>query len=46
MKKKLAALMSLCLLCGCGGEEEKTFTLTGEEQQAYTETIDDVMEEF
>ena len=46
MKKKLAALMSLFLLCGCGGEEEKTFSLTAEEQQAYTETIDAVMEEF
>ena len=46
MKKKLVALLSLFLLCGCGAEEEKTFSLTAEEQQAYTEAIDDVMEEF
>lgn len=46
MKKKLAGLLSLLLLCGCGAEEEKTFSLTMEEQQAYTEAIDGVMEEF
>lgn len=46
MKKKLSALLSLVLLCGCGAEEEKSFSLTAEEQQAYTEAIDDVMEEF
>ena len=46
MKKKFLALLSLCMLCGCGGEEEKTFSLTTEEQQAYTAAIDGVMEEF
>ena len=46
MKKGLLALLSLFLLCGCGAEEEKTFSLTAEEQQAYTETIANVMEEF
>ncbi|MBQ3031886.1 MAG: VCBS repeat-containing protein [Anaerotignum sp.] len=46
MKKKLAALLSLLLLCGSSGEEEQVFSLTVEEQQAYTETINDVMEEF
>ena len=46
MKKKLTALLSLMLLCGCGAEEEKLFSLTAEEQQNYTETIDSVMEEF
>ena len=46
MKKKLAALLSLFLLCGCGGEEEQLFSLTAEEQQAYTKTINEVMEEF
>lgn len=46
MKKKLTALLSLFLLCGCGGAEEKTFSLTAEEQQAYAKAIDDVMEEY
>ena len=46
MKKQILALLSLFLLTGCGGEEEKTFSLTAEEKQAYTETIDGVMEEF
>ena len=46
MKKGLLALLSLCLLCGCGAEEEKTFSLTAAEQQNYTEAIDSVMEEF
>ena len=44
MKKQLVALLGLFLLCGCGAREEQTFSLTAEEQQAYTETIDDVME--
>ena len=46
MKKGLLALLSLFLLCGCGAEEEKTFSLTAEEQQRYTEAIEGVMEEF
>ena len=46
MKKRLLALLSLFLLAGCGAEEEQTISLTAEEQQAYTETINDVMEEF
>ncbi|MBR5270068.1 MAG: VCBS repeat-containing protein [Anaerotignum sp.] len=46
MKKKLAVLLSLFLLCGCGDEEEKTFSLTAEEKQNYTETIQAVMEEY
>ena len=46
MKRRLLALLSLFLLTGCGGEEEQDFSLTAEEQQAYTKTIDDVMEEF
>ena len=46
MKKQLLALLGLFLLCGCGAKEEQTFSLTAEEQQAYTETIDGVMEEF
>ena len=46
MKKKLAVLLSLFLLCGCGAEEEKTFSLTAEEKQNYTETIQAVMEEY
>ncbi|WP_405728461.1 hypothetical protein, partial [Anaerotignum sp.] len=46
MKRRLLALLSLLLLTGCGGEEEQDFSLTAEEQQAYTKTIDDVMEEF
>ena len=46
MKKRLLALLGLFLLCGCGGEEETAFSLTAEEQQAYTKTIDSVMEEF
>ena len=46
MKKRLAALLSLFLLCGCGADEEQTFSLTAEEKQAYTETINSVMEEF
>ena len=46
MKKKLTALLSLFLLCGCGADEEQTFSLTAEEKQAYTETINSVMEEF
>lgn len=47
MKKGLLALLSLFLLAGCAGEEEaQTFSLTAEEQQAYTESINDVMEEF
>ena len=44
MKKQILALLSLFLLTGCGGEEEKTFSLTAEENHAYTETIDGVME--
>ena len=47
MKKKLTALLSLFLFTGCAGEEEQqTFALTAAEQQAYTETIDKVMEEY
>ena len=46
MKKRLTALLSLFLLCGCGADEEQTFSLTAEEKQAYTETINSVMEEF
>ncbi|WP_458407125.1 FG-GAP repeat domain-containing protein [Anaerotignum sp.] len=46
MKKNLLVLLSLFLLAGCGGKEEKTFSLTAEEKQAYTEAIDGVMEEF
>ena len=46
MKKQLLALLGLFLLCGCSAKEEQTFSLTAEEQQAYTETIDDVMEEY
>ena len=46
MKKKAAVLLSLFLLCGCGAEEEKTFSLTAEEKQNYTETIQAVMEEY
>ena len=46
MKKKLAVLLSLFLLCGCGAEEEKKFSLTAEEKQNYTETIQTVMEEY
>ena len=46
MKKRFAALLSLFLLVGCGAEEEQTFSLTAEEKQAYTEAINDVMEEF
>ena len=46
MKKKAAVLLSLFLLCGCGAEEEKTFSLTVEEKQNYTETIQTVMEEY
>ncbi len=46
MKKYILALLSLFLLAGCAPEEEKTFSLTAEEKQKYTETIDGVMEEF
>ena len=46
MKKKAAVLLSLLLLCGCGAEEEKKFSLTAEEKQNYTETIQTVMEEY
>ena len=46
MKKKAAVLLSLLLLCGCGAEEEKKFSLTAEEKQNYTETIQAVMEEY
>ena len=47
MKKKLTALLSLFLFTGCAGEEEQqSFALTAAEQQAYTKTIDQVMEEY
>lgn len=47
MKKWMLALMSLFLFTGCAAEEvEEPFSLSAEEQQAYTEQIDAVAEEF
>ncbi len=46
MKRVIGALMCLFLLASCGGEEEQTFSLTAAEQEAYTESINTVMEEF
>lgn len=46
MKKYFLALLSLFLLTGCGAAEEQSFSLTAEEQQSYTKSIESVMEEF
>lgn len=46
MKKWMLALAGIFLLTGCGSKGEQTFSLTAAEQQAYTETIDQVMDEF
>lgn len=47
MKKQIAALMSLLLLTGCGAKEDTaSFSLSAQEQQAYTEQIDAAAEEF
>ena len=50
MKKKLGLLIGLLMLVlvGCQGKppEEETFHLTTEEKQAYTEQINQVIEEF
>lgn len=46
MRKIIGGLVGLLLLTGCGAEDEQAFSLTAAEQQAYTESIDSVMEEF
>lgn len=47
MKKWMMALACLLLCTACGAEEEEnTFSLTAAQQEAYTKTIDGVMEEF
>lgn len=46
MKKIIGALACMLFFAGCGQEETETFGLTAEEQQAYTKSIDTVMEEY
>lgn len=46
MRKIIGTLACLLLFTGCGQEEAEIFGLTAEEQQAYTESIDTVMEEY
>ena len=46
MKKWMMVVASLLLFTGCAADEEKAFSLTAAEQEAYTEAIDGVMEEF
>lgn len=47
MKKWMMALACLLFCAGCGAEKEETvFSLTASEQEAFTEAINGVMEEF
>lgn len=41
----MAAVLAL-VLCGCGAKEEAALALTAEQQEKYTQMIDDVTEEF
>ena len=45
MKKIIGTLACLLLFAGCAQEEAETFGLTADEQQAYTKSIDAVIEE-
>lgn len=48
MKKRIFCAITAALLglCGCGGQEEEVFSLTAEQQEKYTQIIDQVTEEF